>query len=116
MRHGPRNLRVAADGVGLTQFGGVALIEQFFQRIQLQGALWRHVRFAQRNNCYRVSESLQALLYPLVLGLGPPPAGIWMSIASGFVTPLRMTGLLKTTSRSILSAVLPQLIWSLGLA
>ncbi len=70
MRRGPRNLRVAADGVGLTQFGGVALIEQFFQRIQLQGALWRHVRFAQRNNRYSISESLKALLYPLVLGLG----------------------------------------------
>ena len=67
---GPRNLRVAADGVGLTQFGGVALIEQFFQRIHLQGALWRHIRFAQRNNRYSISESLEALLYPLVLGLG----------------------------------------------
>jgi hypothetical protein len=70
MRRGPRNLRVSADGVGLTQFGGVALIEQFFQRIHLQGALWRHVRFAQRNNRYSISESLEALLYPLILGLG----------------------------------------------
>src|SRR5713226_4172995 len=70
MARGPRNLRVAADGVGLTQFGGVALIEQFFQRIGLQGALWRHVRFAQRNNRYSISESLKALLYPLILGLG----------------------------------------------
>ena len=70
MRRGPRNLRVAADGVGLTQFGGVALLEQFFQRIHLQGALWRHVRFAQRNNRYSISESLEALLYPLILGLG----------------------------------------------
>jgi DDE family transposase len=48
----------------------VALIEQFFQRIHLQGALWRHIRSAQRNNRYSVSESLKALLYPLVLGLG----------------------------------------------
>ncbi len=70
MARGPRNLRVSADGVGLTQFGGVALLEQFFQRIGLQGALWRHVRFAQRNNRYSISESLKALLYPLVLGLG----------------------------------------------
>ncbi len=70
MRRGPRNLRVAADGVGLTQFGGVALLDQFFQRIRLQGALWRQVRFVQRNNRYSVSESLKALLYPLVLGLG----------------------------------------------
>ena len=70
MRRGPRNLRITADGVGLTQFGGVALLEQFFQRIRLQGALWRHVRFAQRNNRYSISESLEALLYPLILGLG----------------------------------------------
>jgi Transposase DDE domain group 1 len=70
MHRGPRNLRIAADGVGLTQFGGVALLEQFFQRIRLQGALWQHIRFAQRNNRYSVSESLKALLYPLVLGLG----------------------------------------------
>lgn len=70
MHRGPRKLRVSADGIGLTQFGGVALIEQFFQRIGLQGALWRQVRFAQRNNRYSISESLEAFLYPLILGLG----------------------------------------------
>lgn len=70
MRRGPRNLRVAADGVGLTQFGGVALIEQFFRRIGLQGALSQHIRFVQRNSRYSISESLEALIYPLLLGLG----------------------------------------------
>src|SRR5947209_6316509 len=70
MACGPRNLRVASDGVGLTQIGGVALIEQFFQRIGLQGALSDHIRFIQRNHRYSISESLKALLYPLVLGLG----------------------------------------------
>ncbi len=70
MARGPRKLRVAFDGVGLTQFGGVALIEQFFQRIGLQGSLSQHIRFAQRNNRYSISESLEALLYPLILGLG----------------------------------------------
>ncbi len=70
MARGPRNLRIATDGVGLTQFGGVALIEQFFRRIGLQGALSDHIRFAQRNNRYSISESLKALLFPLVLGLG----------------------------------------------
>ena len=70
MARGPRKLRVSADAIGLTQFGGVALIEQFFQRIGLQGSLWRHVRFTQRNNRYTISESLKALLYPLILGLG----------------------------------------------
>jgi len=70
MPRGPRNLRVAADGVGLTQFGGVTLIEHFFQRLRLQRAFSRHVRFVQRNNRYSISESLEALLYPLILGLG----------------------------------------------
>ena len=70
MHRGPQNLRVTADGVGLTQFAGVSLIEQFFQRIGLRLALARHIRFAQRNNWYSISESLEALLYPLVLGLG----------------------------------------------
>ena len=69
MNRGPWNLRVAADGVGLNQFGDVALIEHFFQRIGLQAALSRHMRFTQRNNRCSISESLTALLYPLVLGL-----------------------------------------------
>jgi hypothetical protein len=63
-------LRVAFDGVGLTQFGGVTLIEQFFQRLRLPRAFSRHIRFVQRNNRYSISESLEALLYPLILGLG----------------------------------------------
>ena len=70
MRRGPRNLRISADGIGLTQFGGVALIEHFFQRLALRGALSRHIRFTQRNNRYSISETLEALLYPLILGLG----------------------------------------------
>jgi len=70
MARGPRNLHVATNGIGLTQFGGAALIEQFFQRIGLQGAISQHVRFAQRNHRYSVSECLKALIYPLVLGLG----------------------------------------------
>ncbi len=60
----------ATDGVGLTQFGGVALIEQFFQLLRLQGSFSQHIRFAQRNNRYSISESLEALLYPLILSLG----------------------------------------------
>ena len=63
-------MRVAFDGVGLTQFGGVTLIEQFFQRLRLQRAFSRHIRFVQRNNRYSISESLEAFLYPLILGLG----------------------------------------------
>lgn len=70
MHRGPQNLRIAPDGVGLTKFAGVSLIEHFFQRIGLRGALADHIRFPQRNNRYSISESLESLLYPLVLGLG----------------------------------------------
>jgi hypothetical protein len=70
MQRGPQNLCITTDGVGLTQFAGVSLIEQFFQRLGLRLALARNIRFAQRNNWYSVSESLEALLYPRVLGLG----------------------------------------------
>jgi hypothetical protein len=36
----------------------------------LQGCLPQRIRFAQRNNRYSISESLEAGLYPLILGLG----------------------------------------------
>jgi len=70
MPRGPRNLRISCDGSGLTAFGGVALLHAFFQRLGLRGHLQRWVRFAQRNNEYSISESIEALLYPLILGLG----------------------------------------------
>lgn len=70
MRRGPRNLRISADGLGLTAFGGVALLHAFFQRLGLRGQLQRWVRFPQRNNNYSISEMIEALLYPLILGLG----------------------------------------------
>jgi hypothetical protein len=56
-------------GVGLTQFGGVALIGQFFQRIGLRGALCTFALLSA-TIAYSISESLEALLYPLILGLG----------------------------------------------
>jgi len=70
MRRGPRNLRISSDGIGLTAFGGVALLHAFLQSVGLRGQLYRHVRFAQRNNDYAISEMIEALLYPLILGLG----------------------------------------------
>ena len=70
MTRGPRNLRISCDGVGLTAFGGVALLHAFFQRMGLRGQFQRWVRFPQRNNDYTISETIEALLYPLILGLG----------------------------------------------
>jgi len=70
MPRGPRNLRIACDGKGLTRFGGVALLQAFFQQLGVRGQLQRWVRFPQRNNAYSISETVEALLYPLILGLG----------------------------------------------
>jgi len=70
MHRGPQNLRVSFDAVGLTTFGGVVLLRAFFRRLGLRGQLSRVVRFRQRNNEYAISESIEALLYPLILGLG----------------------------------------------
>lgn len=70
MRRGPRNLRVAFDADALTHYGGALLVHQFFQRLSLRTCFWRYVRFAQRNNRYQISETLLALLYPIILGMG----------------------------------------------
>lgn len=70
MRRGPRNLHISFHGSGLTAFGGVALLQSFFHRLGLRSQLQRWVRFAQRNNDYSISEMIEALLYPLILGLG----------------------------------------------
>jgi hypothetical protein len=70
MPRGPRNLRISCDGTGLTQFGGVALLHAFFRRLGIRRQLQHAVRFRQRNNEYSISECIESLLYPLVLGLG----------------------------------------------
>lgn len=72
MRHrrGPRNVRVIYTGEHLTQYGGVFLLHQFFQRLGLRRHFYNSVRFPQRNNTYSIPEMLLALLYPIILGLG----------------------------------------------
>lgn len=63
MWRGPRNLRIMFDAEALTHYGGAVLLYQFFQRIGIRTLLYRSVRFPQRNNRYRISETLLALLY-----------------------------------------------------
>jgi len=69
VRRGPRNLRIRFDADALTHYGGAILVHEFLQRIGLRAQLWRHVRFSQRNNRYRISETLLAILYPIILGM-----------------------------------------------
>lgn len=69
MRRGPRNLRIAFDAEALTHYGGAILVHQFLHRIGLRTLLSWSVRFPQRNNRYHISETLLALLYPVILGI-----------------------------------------------
>jgi len=69
MRRGPRNLRITFDADALTHYGGAVLVHQFLQRIGLRGQLAWSVRFRQRNNTYQISETVLAVLYPIILGM-----------------------------------------------
>lgn len=70
MPRGPKNVRISFDAEALTHYGGAVLVHQFFQRLGLRSQLYRLVRLPQRNNRYRTSETLLALLYPIILGMG----------------------------------------------
>jgi hypothetical protein len=69
MRRGPKNLLITFDADALTHYGGAVLVHQFIHRLGLRTALWRFVRFSQRNNRYQISETVLAVLYPVILGM-----------------------------------------------
>ncbi len=64
------NIKVSFANQGLTHYGGLHLLQQFFQRIKLRSALTQSIRFQQLNNRYSVSDSILAIVYPIILGLG----------------------------------------------
>jgi hypothetical protein len=70
MARGPKNLKISFTGKNLTHFGGVYLISLFLRRLQLKHILSQSLRFFQRNNHYTITESILALLYPSMLGIG----------------------------------------------
>lgn len=65
-----QNVGLSFDGESLTHFGGLYLLQQFFQQIALRSHLAQSVRFRQRNTHYTISDSILAILYPILLGLG----------------------------------------------
>lgn len=69
MRQGARNVRTTFTAASLTHFGGVSLVHQFLQRLQLRSFLYRMISYAERNNRYTLSEHLIAMLYAMILGL-----------------------------------------------
>jgi hypothetical protein len=70
MARGPKHLKISFTAKNLTHFGGVYLISLFLRRLQLKNILSQSLRFFQRNNHYSITESILALLYPSMLGIG----------------------------------------------
>ena len=72
MRHrrGPKHIRISFTGDRLTRYRGVFLLHRFFHQLRLRRLFRDGVRFSQRNNTYTIPETLLALLYPTILGLG----------------------------------------------
>jgi len=65
-----KNIPIFFSNTGLTHYGGLYLLQQFFQSIKLRSALTQTIRFRQLNNLYSLSDSILAILYPIILGLG----------------------------------------------
>ena len=70
MPGGPKNLHLNFGRRTLPHFGRLVLLHRFVQRLGVRTLLGRRVRLPQRSNRYTVGESLLALLYPIILGLG----------------------------------------------
>jgi hypothetical protein len=70
VKRSPKGLKISFSGRSLTHFGGLFLLQRYFQKINLRYLLNRHLRFTQRNNRYSIAEEILALLYPIILGLG----------------------------------------------
>lgn len=68
-RIGSKNVQVAFSAGQLTHFGGVYLLHQFLQRLQLRTFLSRRLQIIERNNHFSITERLFAVLYPMILGL-----------------------------------------------
>jgi hypothetical protein len=70
MRRSPKNLKINFSGQRLTHFGGLYLLQKFFQKMDLRSLLSQYIRLPQRNNRYTVAEEMLTLVYPIALGLG----------------------------------------------
>ena len=69
MKYSPRSIKIACEHAGLTHFGGAFFFHEFIRVLQLRNFLARHLQYPRRNNHYRLSQMILALVYPIVLGL-----------------------------------------------
>jgi hypothetical protein len=69
VKRGPKKLQISFTGKNLTHFGGLYLLQIFFQKLNFHSLLSQYVRFPQRNNRFSITEEILALIYPIILGL-----------------------------------------------
>lgn len=69
MRSGSRKIKTTFTAPYLTHFAGIYLFHQFLQKIQFRSYLSLNLRYPQKNNLYSLSETILALIYPMILGL-----------------------------------------------
>jgi hypothetical protein len=69
MRRSPRNVEIAFSHAGLTHYGGILFFNEFTRVLQLRRFLTRHLRYPRRNQDYKLSQMILALVYPIILGL-----------------------------------------------
>jgi len=66
MKRSPKNLQITFSGQRLTHFGGLYLLQKYYQKINLRSLLSQYIRFSQRNNRYTIAEEILALIYPIL--------------------------------------------------
>lgn len=68
-RSGARNIKISFSSGYLSHFGGIYLLHQFLQQLQMRTFISRRLSYEQRNSHYSTSEIIFALIYPIILGL-----------------------------------------------
>jgi hypothetical protein len=62
-------VRIAYNHGGLTHFGGIYFFHEFLRMLQFRNFLAQRLRYPRRNHRYSLSQTVLALIYPIVLGL-----------------------------------------------
>jgi len=68
-KRSPKHVRIEFSASQLTHYGGVYLLQRFFQKLNLRSRLSQYVQFEQRNNTYTIAQHILALVYSMTLGL-----------------------------------------------
>lgn len=70
MPYGPKNLKISFAAKNLTRFAGIYLMSLFIKRLRLRQLFRKHLMVMERNSKYSIAESMLALMYPMMIGMG----------------------------------------------